>query len=190
MGPWGLLGSTWIDFYVFNSFQLTELHSGKVVEFLIGFVNKGSQGFTLETLDASFRYPMDYSFHIQNFTTLTYSKLVKPKEQATLSYSFFVDESFAGRPFGLSINLGYRDMVRRIIHGQIKPRPRGPDEIFQVFLNAEKNVFLHIYTIHVIWKLFKPLYLFSKKKSFFFKSPSYVETNLELFSKFWKKKKN
>jgi translocon-associated protein subunit alpha len=89
----------------------TELHSGKIVEFLIGFVNKGSQGFTLETLDASFRYPMDYSFHIQNFTTLTYSKLVKPKEQATLSYSFFVDESFAGRPFGLSINLGYRDMV-------------------------------------------------------------------------------
>jgi translocon-associated protein subunit alpha len=87
-----------------------ELHSGKVVEFLVGFLNKGNQGFTLETLDASFRYPMDYSFHIQNFTTLTFNKLVKPKEQTTLSYTFFVDESFAGRPFGLSINLGYRDM--------------------------------------------------------------------------------
>jgi len=86
-----------------------ELHSGKIVEFLVGFVNKGAQGFTLETLDASFRYPQDYSFHIQNFSSLAYNKLVKPKEQATLSYSFYVDESFAGRPFGLTINLGYRD---------------------------------------------------------------------------------
>ncbi|CAG7693770.1 unnamed protein product [Allacma fusca] len=87
-----------------------ELHAGKLVEFLVGFTNKGSQGFLLETLDASFRYPMDYSFHIQNFSTLVYNRLVKPKEQATLSYSFYTDESFAGRPFGLSINLGYRDV--------------------------------------------------------------------------------
>jgi translocon-associated protein subunit alpha len=81
------------------------------VEFLVGFVNKGPQGFTLENLDASFRYPQDYSFHIQNFSSAAYNKLVKPKEQATLSYSFYVDESFAGRPFGLTINLGYRDVV-------------------------------------------------------------------------------
>jgi len=86
-----------------------ELHSGKLVEFLVGFVNKGSVGFTLEHLDASFRYPMDYSFHIQNFTSSTYNKLVKPKEQTTLHYRFYVDESFAGRPFGLIVNLAYRD---------------------------------------------------------------------------------
>lgn len=92
-------------------FLISELHSGKAVEFLVGFVNKGSAGFTLEHLDASFRYPMDYSFHIQNFTSATYNKLVKPKEQTTLSYRFYVDESFAGRPFGLIVNLAYRDMV-------------------------------------------------------------------------------
>jgi translocon-associated protein subunit alpha len=87
-----------------------ELHAGKLVEFLVGFTNKGSQGFVVETLDASFRYPMDYSFHIQNFSTLAYNRVVKPKEQATFSYSFYTDESFAGRPFGLAINLGYRDI--------------------------------------------------------------------------------
>lgn len=87
-----------------------ELHAGKVVEFLVGFTNKGNQGFMLETLDASFRYPMDYSFHIQNFSALSYNRLVKPKEQATLSYSFYTDESFAGRPFGLVVSLGYRDL--------------------------------------------------------------------------------
>jgi len=86
-----------------------ELHAGKVVEFLVGFTNKGQQEFVLETLDASFRYPMDYTFHIQNFSALSYSRIVKPKEQATLSYSFFADESFAGRPFGLVVSLGYRD---------------------------------------------------------------------------------
>jgi len=88
-----------------------ELHSGKIVEFLVGFLNKGESGFTLEHLDASFRYPQDYSYHIQNFTSNTYnSKVVKPKEQATLWYRFYVDESFAGRPFGLTVNLAYRDM--------------------------------------------------------------------------------
>jgi len=87
-----------------------ELHAGKPVEFLVGFTNKGSQDFVLETLDASFRYPMDYTYHIQNFTTVAYNRIVKPKEQATLSYSFYTDESFAGRPFGLLVNLGYRDV--------------------------------------------------------------------------------
>jgi len=87
-----------------------ELHAGKIVEFLVGFSNKGKDSFLLETLDASFRYPLDYSFHIQNFTALAYNRVVKPKEQATLSYSFFTDESFAGRPFGLVVSLGYRDM--------------------------------------------------------------------------------
>lgn len=86
-----------------------ELHAGKVVEFLVGFTNKGKSLFTLESLDASFRYPQDYSFHIQNFTAQQLSRVVKPKEQATLSYSFYTDESFAGRPFGLVVSLGYRD---------------------------------------------------------------------------------
>jgi len=86
-----------------------ELHAGKPVEFLVGFANKGKDTFTLDSLDASFRYPQDYSFHIQNFTAAQYQRQVKPKEQVTLSYSFYTDESFAGRPFGLVVSLGYRD---------------------------------------------------------------------------------
>jgi translocon-associated protein subunit alpha len=86
-----------------------ELHAGKVVEFLVGFTNKGKDTFTLESLDASFRYPQDYSFHIQNFTASVFNRPVKTKEQVTLSYTFYTDESFAGRPFGLVVSLGYRD---------------------------------------------------------------------------------
>ncbi|KAK6632559.1 hypothetical protein RUM43_013327 [Polyplax serrata] len=86
-----------------------ELPAGHVVEFLVGFQNKGKQDFILETLEASFRYPMDYSFYIQNFSMIAYNKVVKPTHEATLGYSFMTPESFAGRPFGLNIHLNYRD---------------------------------------------------------------------------------
>lgn len=92
-------------------FPIADLPAGQIAEFLVGFSNKGNDDFVLETLDASFRYPMDFSFYIQNFTTIAYNKRVKPHHEATLAYSFIPAEAFAGRPFGLSINLRYRDAV-------------------------------------------------------------------------------
>lgn len=86
-----------------------ELPAGQVVEFLVGFTNRGESDFVIETLDASFRYPMDYTYHIQNFSAISYHKIVKPKQEATIAYSFIPADSFAGRPIGLSINLAYRD---------------------------------------------------------------------------------
>lgn len=90
--------------------SILELPGGVVVEFLVGFKNKGSQEFVLETLDASFRYPMDFNFYIQNFSTLAYDRSVAANQEATLFYSFIPAEAFAGRPFGLSVNLRYRDL--------------------------------------------------------------------------------
>lgn len=86
-----------------------DIPAGKPVEFLVGFRNKGKQEFVLETLEASFRYPMDFNFYIQNFSAIGYNRVVPPEEEATLMYSFLPSESFAGRPFGLNINLNYRD---------------------------------------------------------------------------------
>jgi len=86
-----------------------ELPAGIPVEFLVGFRNKGKQDFVLETLEASFRYPMDFNFYIQNFSAIPYNKLVSPNQEATLAYSFIPAEAYAGRPFGLNINLAYRD---------------------------------------------------------------------------------
>merc|ERR1719192_1391785 len=63
----------------------------------------------LDSLEASLRYPMDFTFHIQNFTTATFSKAVKAKQQATVAYSLAPADAFAGRPIGLTINLNYRD---------------------------------------------------------------------------------
>ena len=52
---------------------------------------------------------MDYTYYIQNFTALPYNREVKPKQEATFAYSFIPNEAFAGRPFGLNIQLNYRD---------------------------------------------------------------------------------
>lgn len=75
----------------------------------MGFRNKGNEDFVLDTVDASFRYPMDFNFYIQNFSAIAYSKTVPPSQEATLSYTFIPSEAFAGRPFGLNINLMYHD---------------------------------------------------------------------------------
>ncbi|XP_017785609.1 PREDICTED: translocon-associated protein subunit alpha [Nicrophorus vespilloides] len=86
-----------------------ELPAGVPVEFLVGFRNKGNQDFVVDTVEASFRYPMDFNFYIQNFSAIRYNREVSPSQEATLAYSFVPSEAFAGRPFGLNINLNYRD---------------------------------------------------------------------------------
>ena len=43
-----------------------DMPAGALVKFLVGFTNKGEKDFVVETMEASFRYPQDYSFYIQN----------------------------------------------------------------------------------------------------------------------------
>ena len=54
---------------------------------------------------------MDFNFYIQNFSVAAYNKVVKPQQEATVMYSFYPAEVFAGRPLGLQINLAYHDAV-------------------------------------------------------------------------------
>ncbi|KAJ8669727.1 hypothetical protein QAD02_000986 [Eretmocerus hayati] len=103
---------------LYNPLSTLELPAGKPVEFLIGFKNKGEVDFIVETVNTSFRYPMDYSFYIQNFSTIAYNKVVKPDHEATFFYSFIPSEAFAGRPFGLNVNLGYKDSFNDISYSE------------------------------------------------------------------------
>ncbi|XP_064797471.1 translocon-associated protein subunit alpha-like isoform X2 [Oncorhynchus masou masou] len=80
-----------------------------IVKFLMGFTNKGSDNFVVDSLDASFRYPQDFQFYIQNFTALQLGIVVPAGRQATFEYSFIPAEPMGGRPFGLVINLNYKD---------------------------------------------------------------------------------
>ncbi|KAL9692553.1 hypothetical protein quinque_000065 [Culex quinquefasciatus] len=76
-------------------------------EFLVGFDNKGDD-FIMETVQPSFRYPMDFNYLLQNFSAIAIKREIKPGHEATIPYSF-PSESFAGRPFGINIALNYRD---------------------------------------------------------------------------------
>ncbi|XP_029540017.1 translocon-associated protein subunit alpha-like isoform X2 [Oncorhynchus nerka] len=86
-----------------------EFPANEIAKFLVGFTNKGSQDFTVHSLEASFRYPQDFQFYIQNFTALPLSTVVQPQQQASFEYSFIPAQSMAGRPFGLVILLNYQD---------------------------------------------------------------------------------
>lgn len=86
-----------------------DLPGGQPVEFLVGFLNKGLDEYVVESVEASFRYPQDYNYFIQNFTAIAYNREVQSGHEATVLYSFLPSESFAGRPFGLNIALNYRD---------------------------------------------------------------------------------
>ncbi|XP_018051442.1 PREDICTED: translocon-associated protein subunit alpha isoform X1 [Atta colombica] len=103
---------------IHNTLSTLELPAGNIIEFLVGFTNKGENDFVLESLDASFRYAMDFNFYIQNFSTFTFNKVVKPKHEATLAYSFIPSESFAGRPFGLNVNLNYKDTQNGVSYNE------------------------------------------------------------------------
>lgn len=87
----------------------SELPAGQITEFLVGFTNKGEQEMVVDSVEASLRYPMDFTYHIQNFSAIAYNKVVKANQQATVAYSFIPADAFAGRPIGLTINLQYRD---------------------------------------------------------------------------------
>jgi len=88
-----------------------ELPAGQITEFLVGFTNKGSDEMIMDSVEASLRYPMDFTYHLQNFSAIAYNKVVKSKQQATVAYSFVPADAFAGRPIGLVINLQYRDSL-------------------------------------------------------------------------------
>jgi len=63
----------------------------------------------VESMDASFRYAQDFSFHLQNFTAIAYNRVVKPKQEVTLAYQFFVSEAYSARPYGFTVSLYYKD---------------------------------------------------------------------------------
>lgn len=94
---------------LFPEYPDKQLPAGKPISVLVGLHNNGEKDFIVQTIDASFRYPQDYSYHIQNFTGVSYNRVVPPGEEASFRYSFYPHESYGGRPFGLTIIMLFKD---------------------------------------------------------------------------------
>jgi len=88
----------------------TMFPGGKVVKALIGFQNNGKSNFIVDNIEGGFRYPMDYNYVIQNFTSFRYGREVAPGVTQTFLYMFVPSEQLAGgsRTFSLVMSLNYR----------------------------------------------------------------------------------
>lgn len=60
---------------------ISEFPTNEIVKFLVGFTNKGSQDFTVQSLEASFRYPQDFQFYIQNVSLIRNTILTSARLQ-------------------------------------------------------------------------------------------------------------
>ncbi|CAG0921221.1 unnamed protein product [Notodromas monacha] len=87
-----------------------ELPAGKPVEIIVGFHNKANYDFIVDSLDASFRFPMDYNYHMQNFSSLSCDYTIKPGQQGSFLYGFVPAEAFGSRSYGLNVRLTYHDL--------------------------------------------------------------------------------
>eukprot|EP01089_Gocevia_fonbrunei_P003702 TRINITY_DN1365_c0_g1_i1.p1 TRINITY_DN1365_c0_g1~~TRINITY_DN1365_c0_g1_i1.p1 ORF type:complete len:249 (+),score=67.81 TRINITY_DN1365_c0_g1_i1:131-877(+) len=97
---------------VFPKFADGKIPSGSEVEVLIGFRNTGNKAFNITFIDASFNYPLDYSYYIQNFTRYEYGVFIRPQEEVTTSYIFTPDALLEMRDFGLVVNVFYNEVDR------------------------------------------------------------------------------
>lgn len=86
-----------------------EFPIGKEVHFLVGFKNKATNDFRLNHIDASFRYSLDFSYILQNFTSYPYNREVEPNQETTLGYTLYISEQYAARAYGFTVNLLYSD---------------------------------------------------------------------------------
>jgi len=94
---------------LFPEYADKNLPAGKVIYVVVGLHNKGENDFIVDTIDASFRYPQDYSYFIQNFTGSQYNRVVQPGVESSFLYAFHPHESYGGRPFGLTVMMMYKD---------------------------------------------------------------------------------
>ncbi|XP_039251337.2 translocon-associated protein subunit alpha-like [Styela clava] len=94
---------------IFSTGEEVELVAGKMFTSYIHFANTGSRNFIMTSVTGSFRYPQDYSYVIQNFTSLPLNKMIDGGKEGSFVYQFLAAEMASGRPFGLVLSLNYKD---------------------------------------------------------------------------------
>jgi len=99
--------------YVFPDNAARQFVAGEPVEVLVGFRNKGSRQYNITFIDASFNFPQDFSYYIQNFSRWEYGMPVQASQEVTLSYMFRPDAMLEPRDFGVLVNVYYKDATGR-----------------------------------------------------------------------------
>jgi translocon-associated protein subunit alpha len=95
--------------FVFPENADRQFTAGEPVEVLVGFRNKGQRQYNITFIDASFNFPLDFSYYIQNFSRWEYGMPVSAAQEVTLAYMFRPDAMLEPRDFGLLVNVYYKD---------------------------------------------------------------------------------
>lgn len=83
--------------------------AGSTVTVIVGFKNIGSGSFRINDVEASFRFPGDFSYSMWNFTQVFTDTLVESGDLTTIFYQFRPHENFEPREFGFVVNVNYFD---------------------------------------------------------------------------------
>jgi len=86
-----------------------QFFAGEAAEILLGFANNGPEPLNITHISASFNYPLDFTYYIQNFTTKECNVTVQPTTQVSLAYFFLPDPLLEPRDFGLVCSVFYRN---------------------------------------------------------------------------------
>ena len=73
----------------------------------------------------------DLCLAVFQFTVARFNRLVEPNREATFYYQFTPSETFNARPFGLTINLNYKDVVSMLFY--VNPKWGDPGEFVELF---------------------------------------------------------
>ena len=72
-------------------YDAKELPTNTLIRFLVGIKNTAkSASYVVDSVQASFRYPQDFSYHIQNFTALRYNRELAADQEASVEYALQV----------------------------------------------------------------------------------------------------
>lgn len=144
---------------IFVNRPSNQLAAGELVETLIGFTNEADTEFIVTAVEGSFRYPQDFSYFIQNFTVDSYETFIQPQTQVSFQYNFLPSESFYARPFGLTVNVHYKDLAGEIYRDAVfndtvnivEAEESFDGETFFMYVFMVSGISLLMFIIHYVY---------------------------------------
>lgn len=87
----------------------TTITAGKVSEVLVSVKvdPKAMNQYQFGIIEGGFHFPQDWSYKVQNFSSIKYNRELAAGDEATFLFPFVAAELAGGRSYGLQINLAY-----------------------------------------------------------------------------------
>jgi translocon-associated protein subunit alpha len=128
----GSTGATEVDIHQY--FPDSTITAGKISELLVSFkVNEDAvDDYVIGMIEGGFHYPQDWSYKVQNFSAIRYSRKLTAGQEATFMYPFMPAELAGGRSYGLQLNIHY--------HANAEPPRAYSEALFNKTIEVSENL--------------------------------------------------